>query len=67
MTTKLRDRTIELLKNRPASLQLKDIAKATEIPEGWLKMLVQGKIIDPGVNRVQTVFEFLTKQPLLKA
>lgn len=65
--TQLRDVTVEALKNRPASLKLRDIAEATAIPEGWLRMLAQGRIDDPGVNRVQTVYEHLTNKRLLKA
>lgn len=65
LTTKLRDETVKRLKDRPASLKLKNIAETTGIPEGWLKMLAQNKIEDPGVNRIETLYTFLTNNKLL--
>lgn len=59
--TTLRDKTLELLRERPAHLKLKDISIATGLPEGWLSMFHCDRIADPSVNYVQTLFEFLTK------
>lgn len=59
ITTDLRDRTIELLKNRPVWMTLGIISIETTIPEGWLKSLSQNKIEDPSVNRIETLKNYL--------
>ncbi len=60
----LRDRTVALVKTRPANLQLKDIAYATGVPLGWVKVFAQGRIVDPGVCRVQAIYEYMTQEKL---
>lgn len=62
LTTDFRDKTIELLNNRPVWLTIKIISEETTIPEGWLKMFSQLKISDPGVNRVETLNKYLIKK-----
>lgn len=59
ITTELRDKTIEMLRNRPATLTYEQIEQQTTIPAGWLKALARGVIEDPGVNRVQTLNSYL--------
>jgi hypothetical protein len=43
---------------------LKDIEKATEIPEGWLKRFSCNKIADPSVNRIETLYNYLSDKKL---
>jgi hypothetical protein len=62
--SKLKDRTIELLNNRPVWMLLKHIAQQTQIPEGWIKMLAQNKIAEPSVNRIEKIYEHLSNKPL---
>jgi len=59
LITELRDKTLELLKNRPVWLTLAIIAEDTTIPHGWLKVFAQGKIADPSVNRIETLKLYL--------
>lgn len=64
ITTKLRDRTLELLLERPVRVKMKTIAFETGIPEGWLKQFQRGALKDPSVNRIETLFEYLSKSEL---
>lgn len=61
---KLRAKVLELLGNRPRNMTYKDIADATDLPEPWLKTFAAGRIADPSVNRVETLYNFLTGKPL---
>lgn len=61
---KLRDKVLELLRERPRSMTYKKIAEDTDIPEGWLKVFAGGNIDDPSVNRVETLYNYLSGQPL---
>ncbi|QBQ71150.1 DNA-binding domain protein [Shewanella phage S0112] len=42
-----------------------EIIMATGIPGSWLAKFRSDKIASPGVNRIQTLYEFLAKKPLL--
>lgn len=44
---------------------LRMIGQATGIPYYWLKKFSAGEIPNPAVNRVQYLFEFLSKKELL--
>ena len=55
--------TIEALHNDKRTLRI--IGQATGIPFYWLKKLSASEIPNPGVNRIQQLFEFLTKKRLL--
>ena len=61
---KLRDRALELLANRPRDMTLKHIADTTGLPEAWLKLFARDKIADPSVNRVETLYNYLSEKPL---
>lgn len=63
-STKLRDRTLTLVSNRPVRLTLKKISEETKLPLGWLKVFAQGKIDDPSCNRVETLYEYLCGEQL---
>lgn len=58
--TSLRDRTVEMLRNRPSSLTYEQIEKDTSIPVTWLKVLARGVIEEPGVNKIETLNVYLT-------
>lgn len=64
ITTKLRDRTLELLKNRPAWLKYPQIAEETGIPLGWIKVFAQEQSEGPDVNRVETLYEYLANKSI---
>lgn len=55
-------RTLSLLGT--CSLTLIDIHKASGLPFYWLKKFSAGEIRDPSVNKVQKLYEFLTKRKL---
>lgn len=54
--------TIELLKDDERSLI--NIHKETNIPFYWLRKFAAGEFENPSVNRVQCLYEFLTKKKL---
>lgn len=58
----LYQRTRELLRKDPRGLL--DIHKESDIPFYWLRKMQQGEIADPGVNRVQKLYEYLTDTKL---
>ena len=53
-------RTRELLEDQ----DLLEVYKATELPFYWLRSFASGKHNSPSVNRVQVLYEHLTKSPL---
>ena len=64
MLTNLRDATLELVRNRPRHITYRDIEAATAIKKEWLAKFQQGKFDDPGVNRVETLYTFLSGKTL---
>lgn len=55
-------RTRQLLRDDPRSLH--DVAVQSQTPFYWLRKFHTGEIKDPGVNRVQRLYEFLTASTL---
>ncbi len=43
-----------------------DVAQASELPFSWLRKFRTGEIVSPGADRVQALYEFLTKRRLVK-
>ena len=64
LATNLTNAVIDKLCNRPAWMKFKQIAEDTSIPEGWIKMLAQGKIKEPSGPRLETLYNYLTNQVL---
>lgn len=65
ITHKLRDKTLKLLRERPCTVKLSDIADATKLPITWLKkFLYEGDNICPSVSYVETLYEHLSKRKL---
>lgn len=62
--TKLRDKTLQLLKERPSTVNLKDVAKGSGLTEAWIKSFHLGKFKHPSVVHVETLYEHLTKRSL---
>ena len=58
----LYSKTLELLKD--SGTPLPEIYKETNIPYYWLKNFSSGKTLDPSVNRVQRLYEFLSGKEL---
>lgn len=57
-------RTLELLLADPRSLPI--IFRDSGIPFYWLRKFRAGEYTNPGVNRVQYLYEFLAGAPLVK-
>ena len=64
MQTSLRDKTLELLLNRPFTKKYKDIEAETGLPEGWLKSFAAGYSKTPSVNRIETLYTYLSGKVL---
>ena len=58
--TTLRDNTRTLLLNRPASLSTAEIAAEIRVSSAWINAFAKGKIKNPGVVTVESLFVFLT-------
>lgn len=52
---------------RQTSQTYLDIYAATGLNPTWLSHIATGKIADPSVNKVQTLYEHLKGAPLLRA
>ena len=61
---KLLTKTIEAIKNRPSCLTYNHIADECNVSIRWLDNLVAGKIKDPGVTKIEAVYEFVTGRSL---
>lgn len=59
--TGIRDNTLKMLHNRPASLSFGKIAEATGLTVGWLKAFSRGQIENPGVNTVEALQAYLSE------
>ena len=60
----LLERTKYLLENRPRTLHLEKIAQETGLGMSWLKMLSAGRIVNPGVTHIETLYVFLSGKEL---
>lgn len=60
--TSLRDCVLKLLKQTDKTLR--EIQKDTGLKEDWLTKLNQGLIDDPSVNKIQTLYNYLSGKEL---
>jgi predicted GIY-YIG superfamily endonuclease len=63
--TTFRDTTLLLLHNRCNKTTFDEISKVTGLPLPWIKTFSVGKCPDPGVNRVQALYEYLSGKALV--
>ncbi len=62
----LRQKTFHLLRNRPATIKLKDIAEASDLPLSWIKCFhLRGNKNSASVDKVEKLYEHLTGTSLL--
>lgn len=52
---------LNVLRKRPADIQLKQIAKVTGLKHGWLSMFHQGRITNPSYENLKALYEYLVK------
>ena len=64
MDTSLRDRTLELLRDRNKLVTFRTIQNETKIKEDWLAKFSQGLIDNPSVNKIQTLYNYLSGHKL---
>lgn len=65
MQTTLRDKTLELVHNRPRHLTYKKIEKETGLSHLWLSHFAQQRFDEPGVNRVETLYTYLSGRTVI--
>lgn len=58
--TEMRDKTLVLLRNRPEWMTFSKIAGETGLAVSWLSAFRNGKIENPGVNFIETLYNYLT-------
>lgn len=64
MPPSLLSRTRQLLLERAKTQSMLDIHKETGLPFYWLRKVASGQIKDPGVNRIQQLYEHLSGDQL---
>ena len=62
----LHEKTLTLLRTRPPELKLMYISEKTGLTLYWLQSFLKNtnKTKDPGVNKIQTLYEFLKPNTL---
>lgn len=63
-TSKLHTRTVEAIANRPRLITYDVIAEECGVTVRWLQQFTSGNIADPGVAKVEAVYEFVTGKKL---
>jgi predicted transcriptional regulator len=63
-SSKLLDKTLDLVRTRPRDVTYDQIATETEVSVSWLKKLVNGEIEHPSVCYVEAVYVYLNKKSL---
>ena len=58
----LYEQTLRLLTD--TNLTIQEIAKQSGLPYDWLVSVRYDRVKDPSVNRIQTLYEFLSGKPL---
>jgi hypothetical protein len=59
MTMPTIDQLIDMLKKRPATVNLSDIATAAGCSESWLNQFIAGKIGKPGYDKICAIVNYL--------
>lgn len=62
LVTSWRDQTRTALQNRPRNITLEQVATESGLPLAWLRAFARNVSDEPGVCRVQTLYEYLTKK-----
>ena len=62
--SKLYVRTLELLRDRPASKKLAVVAQDTGLPREWLISILVRPHTSPSVDRIEVLYEYLSGKSL---
>lgn len=60
----LREKTYQLLHERPRTLTFAEIERKTELKQSWVRSFSQGKITGASADKVQKLYEFLSGKKL---
>jgi hypothetical protein len=60
----LTEKTKELLRNRPRTLEYSKISQDTGISLSWLNMFANDRIADPRASRIETLYNYLSSKKL---
>lgn len=60
MEKNLHERTMALLRDRPENVSLRKISNDTGLGYEWLRKLLYEGIPDPGVNKIETLYHYLS-------
>ena len=60
----LKKRTIELFATLPRSISNLEVARETGLSATWIQDFVHGRILDPSVNKVEHLYNYLSKKQL---
>lgn len=58
--SRLADTTLDLVKRRPRNLSFRMISEKTGLSVHWLRKYNEGDIVEPGVCKIERLYEFLT-------
>lgn len=62
---KLRDKTLKLFRDRPASMKMKDISEATGLTLSWLKKFhATGEQCNPSAEKLVILYDHISKVKL---
>lgn len=62
--SKLLDKTIQLLRARPRTKTLSDVAHDTGLPLAWIESLISKPGLAPAVDRIEILYEYLAQKNL---
>jgi hypothetical protein len=65
MKSEMATKTLALLRDRPRAMLYRDIAAQTDITEGWLLRFVGGRVPNPKINDIETLYKFLSGKTTL--
>lgn len=60
----LYDKTVKLLRERPVTKPLRVVAAETGLTESFLNSLIVGSSKEPSVNKIETLYNYLSDKPL---
>lgn len=58
------DQIRELIRNRPATVKLSEIANAVGMSESWLKKVLSGEIKNPPYDQLASIVRFFKSKQL---
>lgn len=63
-SSQLLERTLHLVRNRPISMTYEKLAELSDLQSNWIATFAQGKMKEPGVSKVEALYNALAEAPL---